>query len=341
MKHPPLGLIVDSHSLEKIVDISKFAESAGFHSVWATELYRTAFQQLAAIAPHTSTIKIGTSVALAFVRSPLITAISAMDLDELSNGRLILGLGSGAQRTNEMWHGQPHSKPVARIKECIDITRRVISRSHTGNDVVYEGDHYNINIKGFKRPFEPVRTQVPIFLAAVGENMARASAEVADGYIGHVVCSKKYIKQTVMPALSDGLSKSGRERSDFCVSSIFTCAIGKYGDLPAARRAAKATVAFYATVKTYWKPFLLHGFMSQAEKIRECYFKGDVEGMIRNVSDDMLETFAIVGTVDQCREKVGDYRGILDLPILSAPHYYLEPEQVTMYQKRIVEAFGI
>ena len=323
------------------MEISKFAESAGFHSVWATELYRTAFQQLAAIAPNTSTIRIGTSVALAFVRSPLITAISAMDLDELSNGRLILGLGSGAQRTNEMWHGQPHAKPVARIKECIDIVRRVISHSHSGDDVIYEGVHYNINIRGFRRPFEPVRTKVPIFLAAVGKNMACASAEVADGYIGHIVCSKKYIEQTVMPALRCGLSKSGRERSDFCVSSIFTCAIGNRSDLPATRRAAKATVAFYATVKTYWKPFVLHGFLSQAEKIRECYFKGDVEGMVRNVSDDMLEAFAIVGTTDQCRKKIDNYRNLLDLPILSAPHYYLEPEEVTMYQKRIIEAFGV
>ncbi len=336
--HP--GLIVDSHSLKEIVEISKYAESAGFHSVWATELYRTAFQQLAAIAPNTSTIKLGTAVALAFVRSPLITAISAMDLDESSDGRLILGLGSGARRTNEMWHGQPFGKPVARIKECVDVVRRVIAGSHMGGDVVYGGRYYDINIRGFKRPFEPVRTNVPVFLAAVGEGMARASARTADGYIGHIVCSKKYIEKKVLPALRTGLSESGRTRSDFCVSSIFTCAVCGEKDLPETKRAAKATVAFYATVKTYRKPFDLQGFTARTETIRDFYFKGDVEGMIENVTDDMLDTFAIVGTADQCRKRIDSYSDYLDLPILSAPHYYLEPGQVSMYQKRIIESFG-
>ncbi len=337
----PLGLIVDSHSLAEIVKISKSAESAGFHSVWTTELYRTAFQQIAAIAPETSTIKLGTSVALAFARSPLITAISAMDMDEASGGRLILGLGSGARRTNEMWHGQTHGKPVARIKECVEVVRRVISGSHLDEDVVFGGEYYDINIKGFKRPFAPVRAEVPIFLAAVGENMARASAESANGYIGHIVCSEKYITESVMPALREGLSISGRRRGDFCISSILICAVCGRGDLSEARRAAKATVAFYATVKTYWKPFKLHGFISRAERIRDSYFKGDVEAMVENVSDDMLETFAVVGDADRCRKRVADCRGYLDLPILSAPHYYLEPEQVAMYQKRIVETFGV
>ncbi len=340
MKKLPLGLIVDSHSLREIVKLSKSAESAGFHSVWATELYRTAFQQLAAIAPQTSTIRLGTSVALAFVRSPLITAISAMDIDEASNGRMILGLGSGARRTNEMWHGQTHGRPVARIKECIDIVRRAVSGLHTDEDIVYKGDYYNINMRGFTRPFEPVRKDIPIFLAAVGENMARASAESADGYIGHIVCSGKYLTETILPALRTGLSQSGRRRSDFNISSILICAVCGRGDLSEARRAAKATVAFYATVKTYWKPFKLHGFIKQAGNIRDAYFSGDVESMVENVSDDMLDTFAIVGTADQCRKKLQDYREFLDLAILSAPHYYLEPEQVRMYQNRIVEAFG-
>lgn len=340
MKKTPLGLIVDSHSLTGIVEISKYAESAGFHSVWATELYRTAFQQLAAIAQHTSKIKLGSSVALAFVRSPLITAISAMDIDEASDGRLILGLGSGARRTNEMWHGQPHGKPVTRIKECVDVIRRVICGSHTGSDVTYGGEYYDINIKGFTRPFKPVRTDVPIFLAAVGGAMAGAAALCADGYIGHIVCSKKYIEETVVPALRDGLASAGRERSDFCVSSIFICAVCGKNGLEEARRAAKATVAFYATVKTYWRPFTLHGFIGQAEKIRDAYFKGNLQAMIENVTDDMLDTFAIVGTADECRNKLDGCSDYLDLPILSAPHYYLGPEQVEMYQKRIIETFG-
>lgn len=340
MKNIPLGLIVDSHSIREIVEVSRAAENAGFHSVWTTELYRTAFQQLAAIAPATSKIKLGTSVALAFVRSPLITAISAMDLDEASGGRLILGLGSGARRTNEMWHGQTHGKPVARIRECVEIARRVISGSHKGADVVYEGEHYNINIKGFRRPFKPVREEVPVFLAAVGENMARESARSADGYIGHIVCTEKYTKERVLPALLEGLSQSGRDRADFTLSTIFICAVCGDSDVEQTRRAAKATVAFYATVKTYREPFKLHGFADVAEKIRDAYFSGNIEAMIENVSDEMLETFAVIGTARQCRDRIEECAAYVDLPILSAPHYYLSPEQVAMYQGRIIEAFG-
>lgn len=334
----PTGLILDAETISKLVELAKEAEDAGFHSVWATELYRTSFQQLSAVAPATRRIRLGTAVALAFVRSPFITALTALDLDEASNGRLVLGLGTGAKRTNEMWHGIPYGKPVSRIRECIDVIRLIMTGSHLKEPVSYSGDYYSINTKGYHRPFKPLRENIPIYLAGVGRYMTRAAGEVADGYLGHIVCSLRYIKEVVSKGIKEGLERSGRNRKDFNIASIITCAISK--NKKEATEAARATIAFYATVRAYGPPFRLHGFENEAAKIREAFFRKDIKSMVESVTDDMVNTFALVGDADECRKRLKEYRGYLDLPILSAPHYFLDFEEVRGYQRAILETFG-
>lgn len=334
----PVGLILDANSISDLTVLAKKAEDANFDSVWATELYRTTFQQLSAVANSTNNIKLGTAVALAFVRSPLITSLTALDLDEISEGRLILGLGTGAKRTNEMWHGVNHGKPVTRIKECIELIRLISSGAHKDEVLSFKGEYYDISTKGYHRAFEPVRESFPIYLAGVGSNMIRASAEVADGYLGHVVCSLKYIKDVVSKGIQSGLKKSNRTKKDFKTCSIITCAISE--NKKDAIEAARATIAFYATVRTYEPPFKLHRFQKQTELVREAFFKRDIKTMISSVSDDMVNTFAVVGTPSECRNKIDEYREYLDLPILSAPHYYLDFEEVKQYQNAILDTFG-
>ncbi len=338
-KVKPVGIILDGNHITDLVSLSKRAEEAKFDSVWATELYRTTFQQLSAVANSTQNIKLGTAVALAFVRSPLITALTALDVDEVSNGRLILGLGTGAKRTNEMWHGIDHGKPVTRIKECIELVRLFSSGVHTGDPISYEGEYYKISTKGYHRAFKPARDSMPIYLAGVGANMVRASAEVADGYLGHVVCSLRYIKEVVSKSIASGLKDSNRTKGDFRSCSILTCAISD--DKKQALEAARATIAFYATVRTYEPPFKLHGFTEETQKVRDAFFKRDIKEMIASVTDDMVNTFAIVGTPSECRKRVDEYREYIDLPILSAPHYYLDFEEVKHYQDAILDTFAL
>lgn len=329
-----VGLILDAENIEELKDLAIKAESANFHSVWTTELYRTSFQQIAAAASVTDRIKLGTAVTLAFVRSPLITALTTLDLDELSNGRFILGLGTGAKRTNENFHGIPYGdKPVTRVKECIELVKGIISNSHTDNKIQFKGEFYNVNTKGYKRAFKPLRTDVPVYLAGIGSKMVGASAQLADGYIGHVVCSLEYLKNVVNPQIG----VMGSIKKNFQRCSIITCAISDNKE--SAKNHAKATIAFYATVRTYQPPFELHGFTKQTEKIRQAYFAGDVESMIRNVTDDMVETFAVVGNRKYCRDKVDEYREYLDLPILSVPHYFIDFKDVKKYQHALIDAF--
>ena len=332
------GLILDAESISELAELAKGAEDARYDSVWATELYRTSFQQLAAVAQATRMIKLGTAVALAFVRSPLITALTALDLDEISNGRLVLGLGTGAKRTNELWHGITYGRPVKRIKECIEVIRLIMNKSHLDEPVSYAGEYYNINMKGYRRTFKPLRSNIPIYLAAVGKYMTQAAGEVANGYLGHVVCSLRYIKDVVNPSIKIGLEHSQRSRKDFDLASIITCAVSN--NKSDAKQAARATIAFYATVRTYEPPFKMHGFEKEALKIREAFFKRDIKSMIENVTDDMVEAFAVVGDKDECRKRINEYREHLDLPILSAPHYFLDFEEVKEYQRAILETFG-
>src|SRR3972149_6074809 len=289
------GLILDAESISELVELGKGAEDAKFDSVWATELYRTSFQQLSAVAQATQTIKLGTAVALAFVRSP-------------------------------------------RIKECIEVIRLIMNKSHLDDPVSFNGDYYNINTRGYHRPFKPLRSNIPIYLAAVGKYMAQAAGEVADGYLGHVVCSLRYIKDVVNPNIKSGLERSRRSRKDFDLASIITCAVSN--NESEAKQAARATIAFYATVRTYEPPFKMHGFEKEAQKIREAFFKRDIKSMIENVTDDMVETFAIVGDADECLKRINEYREYIDLPILSAPHYFLDFDEVKEYQRAILETFG-
>lgn len=334
----PVGLILDAEKIADLVLLAKGAEDACFDSVWATELYRTSFQQLSQVAQATRKIKLGSAVALAFVRSPLITSLTALDLDEISNGRLILGLGTGAKRTNEMWHGITHGKPVTRMKECIEVIRLITANVHSGLPLSFEGEYYNISTKGYHRPFTPVREHIPLYLAGIGANMCRASGESADGYLGHVVCSERYLKEVVIDSIKAGLQRSSRDRAGFTIASIITCAVSK--DKKRAMQAARATIAFYATVRTYEPPFRLHGFEKEAMKVRKAFLKGDVGSMIESVTDDMVDTFAVVGDPDECRAKIERYRGHIDLPVLSAPHYFLDFEEVRQYQKNIFDVFG-
>ena len=334
-----VGLVLDAPSVEELRELAVRAERAGFHSVWATELYRTPFQQLCAVASATSSIRLGTAVALAFVRSPLVTSLTSLDLDEISSGRMILGLGSGAKRTNENFHGVVYGdRPVARIKECVRLVREMIGGVHEGGEIVFDGEFYGINTRGYKRAFSPRRTKIPIFLAGVGSGMVRAAAETGDGYIGHVVCSLEYIRKVVSPALGEGLAGRAEEDGDFTRCSIITCAVSN--DAGRAREAARATIAFYAAVKAYDPPFRLHGFAARTEEIRRAFRRGDVRSMIAGVSDDMVDAFAVVGDAEHCRSRVNEYREHMDLPILSAPHYFIDFREVREYQEGLLEAFA-
>src|SRR3989442_4409227 len=234
------SLAAGTASAQELARLATRAEDAGFEALWTAEMFHDPFLPLAAAAVRTSSIQLGTSIALAFVRSPWVTALSALDLDILSRGRFILGLGTGLKRLNERWHGVPYGKPTPHIRECVQVIRMIAERAHTGEPIRFSGQYYDVDIQGWRRPMAPVRDRLPIYLAAVREGMIRTAAQVADGLLGHPIYSLKWIRGVVLPSLARGLTEAGRRRDDFHLSLAVCCAID--ADVARARKSVAATI---------------------------------------------------------------------------------------------------
>lgn len=312
------------------------AETAGFDAVWTSEMFHDPFLPLAAAATSTSRIELGTSIALAFVRSPWVTALSALDLDVLSSGRFILGLGTGLKRFNERWHGVAYGKPTPHIREAVQVIRLITERAHRGEPIRFSGQYYDVDIQGWRRPLPPVRERIPIYLAGVREGMIRTAAQVADGLLGHPIYSLRWIRDVVLPSLARGLAESSRERGGFHLCLAVCCAVGK--DVRAARRAAAATIAFYATVNTY-EP-LFTPFPAEVKAIQAALLRGDTDGMVSAVSEEMIDAFAVAGTPDEVRRRLAAYSDLADSICLSPPDQLIDPGDTEVYREALLAIFG-
>src|SRR5688500_11188246 len=179
-----ISLVTSTGGPAELADTARLCEEAGFASVWATEFYdRSATVGLAAMAQATNEIELGSAIAYAFGRSPLVLAAEARDLDELSNGRLTLGLGTGTRRMQQEWHGLDGEHPASRMEELVPLLRR-LWRLHEG-PIDHEGRFYRLRVQPTAPPREPFRADVPIYMAGVNARMVEAAGAVADGLVGH------------------------------------------------------------------------------------------------------------------------------------------------------------
>ncbi len=319
-----------------VARLARRAEDAGFDALWTSEMFHDPFLPLSAAAASTSRITLGTSIALAFVRSPWVTALSALDLDVLSGGRFVLGLGTGLKRLNERWHGVAYGKPTPHIRECVQVIRLITQRAHTGEPIRFSGQYYDVDIQGWRRPLSPVRDKIPIYLAGVREGMIRTAAEVADGLLGHPIYSLGWINEVVLPSLARGLRDSGRQRESFQLCLAVCCAVDE--DLAAARRAAAATIAFYATVNTY-EP-LFTPFAREVEEVRRALMAGNTAGMVDAVTDPMVDAFAVAGRPDDVRRRLAPYAELADSICLMPPDQLIEPAETDRYREALLATFA-
>jgi probable F420-dependent oxidoreductase len=336
MDHVSLGVM--GTTPDDMTDLARKAEAGGIESIWAIELFRNAFTQTTYLSTQTESVDVGTAIAWGFVRSPMTMAMSAMDIDEISGGRFRLGLGPGVKRLNETWHNAEYGRPASHLRETIEAVRAIIAAAAAGEAVAFKGEYYDLDIKGWYRSTPPLRTDIPIFTAAVQKGMARMAGDVADGLIGHPLCSATWIEQEIVPAFELGLSRSNRDRSDFTYLPSVTVAIDD--DYQRGLDAARRTVAFYSTVKTYMPLYELHGFGQNAADAAAAFKRGDIEGVAAAIPDEMVETYCAVGTPDQVRAKVEEVAQFADAIFPGAPIYFIPDEQVTEYSEKIIEVFG-
>lgn len=323
--------------LRTMVRLAQDAEAAGFDSVWTIEFFnRNGFVAVGAMAAATKRIRVGTGIAYAFMRTPMLDASAAMDIDEISGGRMVLGLGSGTKGMNEYWYSMPFSAPLPRMREAVDLIRTFWSCAD-GKPLRFKGDFYNINIPQFQR-LHSARPRIPIYLAGVNRGMLGLTGEIADGWVGHPIASRRYITEIARPTIQAGAERAGRSLDDFELTSYVITAVND--DRAVALREAKHQIAFYATVGTYDIILDLHGFEEQKRAVRDAFKTIDIPRMVDAVTDDMVEAMAIAGTPDECREQLARYEGIIDLPLLYSPSFGLPPERVVDNLDTIIRTFA-
>jgi probable F420-dependent oxidoreductase len=323
-------------TLAELVDAGRRAEEAGAEVLWTSELHRSATVVAAALAQGTSRARIGTAIALAFVRSPMITALEALDLDELSGGRFVLGLGSGVQRLNELWHNVSFGKPVPHLRETVRNIRHFWQTCTSGAEIALDGDYEPMHIRGYQRPFPVRRVDIPIYLAAMGPQMTRLAGAIGDGWISHELCSPTYLAERVLPELAAGIARTpGKTRSDVDVVVSACCSIDD--DPRVARRRVAGLVGFYASVRTYADFFDFHGLAQEQQRVIEAFRSGrGADHLADTVSDAMVDALTMTGDRDRVVERIKAYRGLADSVKLSPPTHGLSAEDTRLAQDQII-----
>jgi probable F420-dependent oxidoreductase len=338
-----LGLGIGG-SLADVARLALMAERRGFESAWVAELTRSATIQAAASIAATLTIGVGTAAALAFPRSPTLMAMEAWDLDELSGGRFLLGLGSQVKRVMESRFAVAFEHPAARLADYAAAVRTVWA-ANRGEPVTHDGPFYRISMPTFHGPAQPGRRDVPILFAAVGPLMSRAAGTIADGVLGHPLASPRYLGAVVAPAIAAGLEQSARPDGACPVTAAPIVSIGD--DPLEARRAARLQIAFYATTRAYAPILALHERESIQGELRRAFVRRDHERMDQLVDDELLDAIAVAGRPDEAGDRLAAWLGMaaaagaaVERVILTAPWYGLDADRQREMVETIGETFG-
>ncbi|MEZ5076827.1 MAG: LLM class flavin-dependent oxidoreductase [Solirubrobacterales bacterium] len=333
----PLSFGIESQgtSVRAMGDLAAIADRAGLGAAWAPELYnRSATISVAEMCHRTERCTVGTAIAYGVGRSPMTLAAEARDLDEISDGRLVLGLGNGTRRMISDWHGQDPEAPALRMEELVPLLRRLWLLHE--RPVEHEGRFYRLSFRPTGEVPPPLRERIPIYTAGVNPRMVETAGRVADGLLGHALFTTSYIEDVVLPALEKGAARNERRLEDVAVASLVIAVVDE--DAERARRQAAAQIAFYASAKTYAGLLETCGFGAEGEAIREAFGRGDMEAMVAAVSDRMVEAIALAGTADEVRAAAGRYEGLLDHLILYAPSYGISPERALGNAEALVAA---
>ncbi|MCQ4079169.1 LLM class flavin-dependent oxidoreductase [Streptomyces sp. RB6PN25] len=332
------GITVLAGGLKETQKITRRAEAAGFDAAWSGEfLHRSAVVSVAAMAAATTRIGVGSAIAYAVGRSPLVLANDARFLDEMSDGRLTLGLGTGTRRMMQGWHGvKDPDGPATRMEELVPLLRR-LWRLHEG-PVRHEGRFYSVDINPTADIQPPLRPSIPVYTAGVNARMIEVAGRVSDGLICHPTITDRYLDDVARPAIARGAEKAGRSPEEIKLKGVIICAIAD--DTATARREAAAQIAFYVAPKAYGPVMEVSGFAAEAAAIQAAFRAGDHQGMVDAVSDAMLAQMAVAGTVDEVRDALPALEKRYDHAALYSPSFTLPPGRVAENTEAITEAFA-
>jgi alkanesulfonate monooxygenase SsuD/methylene tetrahydromethanopterin reductase-like flavin-dependent oxidoreductase (luciferase family) len=308
--------------------IAKQMEAVGFEGCFSLQIYGPPFVPMAAVAAMTDTLKVSTGIAVAGTRSPVETAFAAMELDTISGGRFVLGLGTSLHSAIVGIYGEPKRKLLTHLREVVKVVRYVNANAHKGMEPLH-GEYFNAEWTEMMLTAPPVREEIPIWIAALKDKLTSMALEIGDGLMVHALWTVDYTvaKKNFIEA---ELARFGRKRSDVEVNAWPWIAIND--DKQQAINDSRATVAAYVGYKEYEAFFDAIGFGDEA---RACQLAGgehgDVSSVIKNVSDEMVEAFVKCGPVDEVLEKIEPFWDVVDSLCPMTPYRDLTMEQLTMY----------
>ncbi len=299
----------------RVATMAKALEDAGFDGAYTFEGQSDPFIGLAAAAMTTERMELFTSIAVAFARNPMSLAYLGNDLQTLSQGRFILGLGTQVKAHIERRFCMPWSKPASRMREMVQAIRAIWHSWETGEKLRFEGEFYQhtLSVPTFSPAANPHGSPA-IYVAGVGPMMTEVAAEVGDGYFVHPFHSATSFDNLSLPALQRGLDKAGKSRKDLVVSAQVVIATGLDQEaMDGAIFSARSQIAFYGSTPAY-KPVLeVHGWEGMQAEWTKMSREGKWMEMAGSVTDEMLQAFAIVGTPAEVGEQiVARCGGIMD-----------------------------
>jgi probable F420-dependent oxidoreductase len=321
-----------SPNLHETVASVKEAEAAGYAGAWTAETNHDPFLPLLLAAEHSQRLELGTSIAVAFARSPMTLANTAWDLQAYSQGRFILGLGSQIKPHITKRFSMPWSKPAARMREMVLAIRAIWDTWLTGSKLDFRGEFYThtlmtpfftppaSDLSGFGTP--------KIFLAGVGELMTEVAGEVCDGFICHGFTTEKYLREVTLPALERGRARVGKTLDGFeIVGPSFVVTGNNEHELSTAASGTRQQIAFYGSTPAYRPVLDLHGWGDLQDRLNALSKAGQWAEMGSLITDEVLETFAVVGEPESIAPELHKRYGDVIQRISFYAPYKSDPER--------------
>jgi len=313
------------------LDLVRHAESLGYDSAWTAEAYgNDAVTTATWVLAHTTKLKCGTAIMQMPARTPAMTAMTAMTLDQLSGGRFMLGLGPSGPQVAEGWHGVPYGKPLTRTREYIAIIRKILERKEP---VTFDGECYQIpnTSSGLGKPLKSIlhgNPQIPIYTASISPNGLRCAGEVADGVFPMMADPEK-MDTTYLPYIEEGLAKAGGGKSLKSFAILPAVSVVVSDDLEQARGPIKGHLALYiggmgARDKNFYNDLATRlGFEEAAKKIQDLFLDGKKLEAMAAVPDELVDAVHLVGPKERIRErlqawKAAGEKGWIDTMIIGA-----------------------
>ena len=316
------GLGTEGNYLRGIDKTGRAAEDLGFAGLWTSETKHDAFLPLAIAANGTREIELGTSVAIAFSRSPMETAQTAWDLQDLSDGRFVLGLGTQVKAHITRRFSMPWDKPAARLREYILALRAIWESFQGEGSLQFEGEFYRHTLMTpFFDPGPIDHPEIPVYIAGVNTRLARLAGEICDGFHVHPFHSPEYVRQTVKPAIAEGAEGAGRNPEQVTLAtSAFVIVVGNEEKTAEQRESVRSQISFYASTPTYRTVLEAHGWEEVGERLGTMAREKKWREMPALITNEMLAAFAIEAAPNEVGPAMRErYEGLIDRVALYLP----------------------